>query len=122
MHPRHSPSLVNDLHSALNPTRVAGIHQQDSIAGIRAIVADAARRGLPLAGCGGRHAMGGQQFAIDPDSRDFMQRGVFSCYLPVDDDTPSGGAMKERSERDWRALLRLAHIALAATARPAGRS
>lgn len=277
MHPRYSPSLVNDLHSALNPTRVAGIHQPDSIADIRAIIADAARRGLPVAVCGGRHAMGGQQFAadgvlldmrhmrrvlafdadaglieaeagiewpelidfldsaskpgsprwsirqkqtgadrlslggclsanihgrglrmrpfigdveaftlvdaegtvkhcsrtthpelfslaiggyglfgiivsvtlrlaprrkmrrdvkllqldelmpafaeriaagyvfgdfqfaIDPDSSDFMQRGVFSCYLPVDDDTPSGGATKELSERDWRALLRLAH-------------
>ena len=277
MHSRHSPSLVNDLHSALNATRVAGIHQPGSIADIRAIIADAARRGLPVAVCGGRHAMGGQQFAadgvlldmrhmrrvlafdadaglieaeagiewpelidyldsaskpggprwsirqkqtgadrlslggclsanihgrglrmrpfigdveaftlvdaegtvkhcsrtanpelfslaiggyglfgiivsvtlrlaprrkmrrdvkllqldelmpafaeriaaghvfgdfqfaIDPDSSDFMQRGLFSCYLPVDDDTPSGGATEELSEQDWRALLLLAH-------------
>ncbi|MBQ5961709.1 hypothetical protein [Massilia sp. ZL223] len=60
-----SSSLVNDIHSALNATRVAHIHQPRSVAEIRTLVADAARQGLPLAICGGRHAMGGQQFAAD---------------------------------------------------------
>jgi FAD/FMN-containing dehydrogenase len=277
MSPRHSSSLVNDIHSALNATRVARIYQARSIADIRSIVVDAGRRGLPVAVCGGRHAMGGQQFAtdavlldmrqmrrvlafdavlglieaeagiewpelighldsapgpagrrwsirqkqtgadrlslggclsanihgrglqmrpfisdveaftlvdaegkvkhcsrtsnpelfslavggyglfgvivsvtlrlaprlkmrrdvrllqleelmpafadriaagyvfgdfqfaIDPDSRDFMQRGVFSCYLPIDDATPSYAAARELSEQDWRNLLHLAH-------------
>jgi FAD/FMN-containing dehydrogenase len=277
MPPRHSSSLVNDIHSALNATRVARIYQARSIADIRSIVVDAGRRGLPVAVCGGRHAMGGQQFAtdavlldmrqmrrvlafdavlglieaeagiewpelighlesapgpadrrwsirqkqtgadrlslggclsanihgrglqmrpfisdveaftlvdaegkvkhcsrtsnpelfslavggyglfgvivsvtlrlaprlkmrrdvrllqleelmpafadriaagyvfgdfqfaIDPDSRDFMQRGVFSCYLPIDDATPSYAAARELSEQDWRNLLHLAH-------------
>jgi FAD/FMN-containing dehydrogenase len=38
-----------------------------------------------------------------------MQRGVFSCYLPVDDGTAADAATKELSEQDWRDLLLLAH-------------
>lgn len=277
MCPLHVTSYVNDIHSALNATRVATIHQPCNVAEIGAIIADAARQGLSVAICGGRHAMGGQQFAadavlldmrhmrrvlafdaaaglieveagiewpelidyldrppapgaqrwsirqkqtgadrlsiggclaanihgrglqmrpfigdvesftlvdasgdlqhcsrtcnrelfalaiggyglfgviasvtlrlaprqamrrdvtlleldelmsafaqriaagyafgdfqfaIDPNSRDFMNRGVFSCYLPVDDATPEVDAAKELSEQDWRSLLHLAH-------------
>jgi FAD/FMN-containing dehydrogenase len=277
MHSHQSPSLVNDIHSALNATQVARIHQPRSIADICSAIADAERQGFPVAVCGGRHAMGGQQFAadavlldmrqmrrvlafdaaaglieaeagiewpelighldsipcpdgrrwsirqkqtgadrlslggclsanihgrglrmrpfigdveaftlvdaegqvkhcsrssnhelfalaiggyglfgviasvtlrlaprlkmrrdvtllqleelmpafadriaagyafgdfqfaIDPDSSDFMQRGVFSCYLPVDDATPPDAAARELSEQDWRDLLHLAH-------------
>ncbi|MFC5548107.1 FAD-binding oxidoreductase [Massilia aerilata] len=65
MHPLHSSPLANDIHSALNATRVAAIHQPRSLAEIRAFIADAAQRKLPVAICGGRHAMGGQQFALD---------------------------------------------------------
>ena len=65
MRPPPVSRLVNDLHSALNATRVARIHTPRSIAGIRACILDAARQGLPVATCGGRHAMGGQQFALD---------------------------------------------------------
>jgi FAD/FMN-containing dehydrogenase len=67
------PSIVNDIHSALNVTSVARIHRPRSIAGIRAVIADAAQRGLPLAICGGRHAMGGQQFAHDAVLLDMRQ-------------------------------------------------
>lgn len=49
------------------------------------------------------------QFAIDPDSAGFLQYGVFSCYLPVDQATAMGENDKELSENDWRGLLRLAH-------------
>jgi FAD/FMN-containing dehydrogenase len=55
------------------------------------------------------YVYGDFQFAIDPDSVDFLQRGVFSCYLPVDETTPIGGADKHLSESDWRRLLCLAH-------------
>jgi FAD/FMN-containing dehydrogenase len=73
MHPLHTSPLVNDIHSALNATRVAGIHQPRSLAEIRTIIADAAQRGLPVAICGGRHAMGGQQFALDAVLLDMRQ-------------------------------------------------
>ncbi len=49
------------------------------------------------------------QFAIDPDSTQFMRRGVFSCYCPVDPATPMGTADKALSDADWRELLTLAH-------------
>jgi FAD/FMN-containing dehydrogenase len=55
------------------------------------------------------YVYGDFQFAIDPDSADFLQRGVFSCYLPVDDATPMGNDDKHLSENDWRRLLGLAH-------------
>lgn len=55
------------------------------------------------------YVYGDFQFAIDPDSADFLQRGVFSCYLPVDEATPIGSDDKSLSEGDWRRLLGLAH-------------
>ena len=65
MRSTQAPAFVNDIHSMLNVTRVAGIHQPRSVADIRGGIAAAARQGLPVAACGGRHAMGGQQFAAD---------------------------------------------------------
>lgn len=55
-------AIVNDVHSRLNRTWVARIEQPRSLAEIcRAVRAGAAAdRGLSI--CGGRHAMGGQQF------------------------------------------------------------
>jgi FAD/FMN-containing dehydrogenase len=55
------------------------------------------------------YAYGDFQFAIDPASDDFLQRGVFSCYLPVDEATPMSADDKHLSEDDWRRLLALAH-------------
>ena len=49
------------------------------------------------------------QYAIDPRSDDFMRKGVFSCYRPVDDATPIATGQKELSDADWAALLHLAH-------------
>ncbi|HEX4747503.1 MAG TPA: FAD-binding oxidoreductase [Gaiellaceae bacterium] len=48
------------------------------------------------------------QFAIDPESPDFLQRGICSCYRPVPDDTPLGADHKLSAE-DWSRLLHLAH-------------
>lgn len=55
-------SLVNDSHSALNPTLVAGVRRVDSTSAIVATVRAAAATGRAVAICGARHAMGGQQF------------------------------------------------------------
>lgn len=49
------------------------------------------------------------QFAIDPASREFLQVGVFSCYRPVDAETPIAGQQHALTPHDWRRLLRLAH-------------
>lgn len=49
------------------------------------------------------------QFAIDPDSEDFLSRGVFSCYRPADRRTRPPDGQRELSMADWRRLITLAH-------------
>lgn len=49
------------------------------------------------------------QYATDEASPDFLARGVFSCYRPVDDATPMPGAQKELGLADWNHLLYLSH-------------
>lgn len=63
---RHIPpgsyALVNDVHSRLNPTVVARVTAVHSVAGIQAAIRQAATEGRAVSICGGKHAMGGQQF------------------------------------------------------------
>jgi FAD/FMN-containing dehydrogenase len=54
--------LVNDIHSALNPTRVAQVVEVASVADVQRELARAGRDRLAVSVAGGRHAMGGQQF------------------------------------------------------------
>src|SRR5262245_55829962 len=54
---------VNDIHSQLNATQVDRVLAIDSEAGLRTAIAAARRDGKPICIAGGRHAMGGQQFA-----------------------------------------------------------
>lgn len=56
------PWWVNDTHSALNRTPVSRVLEPRTADEVAAAVATAAARGQPLAVCGARHAMGGQQF------------------------------------------------------------
>ncbi|MGI9253481.1 MAG: FAD-binding protein, partial [Thermomicrobiales bacterium] len=56
---------VNDVHSALSPSRVAEIVRPASLAAVRAAVRRAAAEGLAVSIAGGRHAMGGQPFGAD---------------------------------------------------------
>jgi FAD/FMN-containing dehydrogenase len=93
------PSIVNDIHSALNATSVARIHQPRSIADIRAAIADAAQHGLPLAICGGRHAMGGQQFAQDAVLLDMRQ---MRRVLAFDD---QAGLIEVEAGIEWHELI-----------------
>jgi FAD/FMN-containing dehydrogenase len=48
------------------------------------------------------------QFSVDEKSPDFLQRGVFSCYQPIDEHEPIV-AKKELRDDDWLNLLRLAY-------------
>jgi FAD/FMN-containing dehydrogenase len=48
------------------------------------------------------------QFDIDPASPDFLTRGVFSGYQPVDGTADEAG--RELSRDDWMGLLHLAHV------------
>lgn len=49
------------------------------------------------------------QFAIDPASDGFLDEGVFSCYRPVDPETPIPEGQSELSDDDWKHLLWLTH-------------
>jgi FAD/FMN-containing dehydrogenase len=49
------------------------------------------------------------QFSVDETSGDFLKRGVFSCYRPVDPQTPMPATQRELGDEDWHALLLLAH-------------
>ena len=55
--------VVNDVHSRLNPTRVARVVNVRSAEDARAAITAAGTENLPVCIAGGRHAMGGQQFA-----------------------------------------------------------
>ncbi len=49
------------------------------------------------------------QFMTDANSEDFLRRGVFSCYVPVTDDSHVTAKQLELSPDDWKELLYLAH-------------
>lgn len=65
--------MVNDVHSQLNSTRVGQVISVRSISAISAAVCAAAASGQSVSICGGRHAMGGQQFATDAILLDMTQ-------------------------------------------------
>ena len=49
------------------------------------------------------------QFAIDPASDDFLRRGVFSCYRPVEGAEAPPAGQRVLSTDDWQSLIYLAH-------------
>lgn len=57
--------ILNDLHSRLNATRVRAVLSPTTTAEVVDAVRAAAAQGRAVSVCGGRHAMGGQQFGAD---------------------------------------------------------
>jgi len=49
------------------------------------------------------------QFATDAASDDFLRRGVFSCYRPVEHDGPLPVSQRALAREDWDRLIYLAH-------------
>lgn len=49
------------------------------------------------------------QFTIDGQSPDFLNRGVFSTYRPIPDDSAMPTVEKELSTEDWKELFYKAH-------------
>ena len=68
-------SLLNDVHSQLNSTRVARVERPTTLAELQAIVVSAHEKQQPISIAGGRHAMGGQQFAENSVHIDTTQMG-----------------------------------------------
>src|SRR5712692_1606668 len=63
--PEPESTLVNDLHSQLNSTRVLEVLQPRSLEDVQSIVRTARKGRKVISVAGGRHAMGGQQFGTD---------------------------------------------------------
>src|SRR5580698_1331093 len=96
----HSASIiVNDVHSQLNPTQVREILQPRSQEDVCQIVRGAAKSGTALSICGGRHAMGGQQFAADTTLVDVRK---LNRVLALDRDT---GIIEVEAGIEWPALI-----------------
>ena len=49
------------------------------------------------------------QFATDAGTDDFLRRGVFSCYRPVEHDGPLPSGQRALAREDWDRLIYLAH-------------
>lgn len=60
---KEPPLFVNDIHSQLNRTRVARLAAPGSLAALQTEITRARDEGRSISIAGGRHAMGGQQFA-----------------------------------------------------------
>ncbi|MGH7846959.1 MAG: FAD-binding protein [Candidatus Binatia bacterium] len=50
------------------------------------------------------------QYSTDMSSRDFLRKGVFSRYRPVEEKMPIGESQKELSADGWKKLVYLAHV------------
>ncbi len=59
------PTIVNDVHSQLNPTRVDRVARPASLDALQKVIRHARSEGKAISVAGGRHAMGGQQFGTD---------------------------------------------------------
>src|SRR5688572_9733474 len=68
--------VVNDIHSQLNPTRVARILEPVGREALVELVQSARAAGAQLSLCGGRHAMGGQQFGSETWLVDLRQHAA----------------------------------------------
>ena len=94
-----APALVNDVHSRLNPTHVSEIVRPRSIADLQEVVARARSHGRGVCIAGGRHAMGGQQFAAGATLIDTTGLGR---VLEFD---PDAGQVEVEAGIQWPALI-----------------
>lgn len=92
-------ALVNDIHSQLNPTRVREVASPASLDALRQATESAWRRRLPICAAGGRHCMGGQQFATDAVLLDTTR---LSRVLQFDADT---GRVQVEAGIQWPRLM-----------------
>lgn len=98
-HPANASWVVNDVHSQLNCTRVSHIATPNSLAELQALIRRARTAGKSLSVAGGRHAMGGQQFAADSVLLDMSQ---MSRVLSFD---PARGEIEVEAGIQWPALI-----------------
>jgi FAD/FMN-containing dehydrogenase len=96
---RETATLVNDVHSQLNETRVAAIVKPHNLVELREALATAARSDQTISIAGGRHAMGGQQFGTGSLLVDTRALDRVLSFDPV------AGHVTAEAGIQWPALL-----------------
>src|SRR5262249_3676057 len=97
--PEPEGELVNDVHTALNPTWVSRIVKPTSSAEVQGIVEDAGKHRRVLSVSGSRHAAGGQQFATDSVLLDMR---AMNRVLGLDEKT---GVLHVETGIEWPELI-----------------
>src|SRR5713101_3204222 len=92
-------SVVNEIHSQLNSTRVSEILQPRFLEDVQNIVRTARKDRKVVSVAGGRHAMGGQQFCIDALLIDMRK---LTRVLNLD---PKRGVMEVEAGIEWPELI-----------------
>jgi FAD/FMN-containing dehydrogenase len=91
--------LVNDVHARLNHTAVARIVKPRTVSELADVVGRAASERTPLSFCGGRHAMGGQQFRT---AATLVDTTALDRVLDLD---PERGLITAQAGIAWPALI-----------------
>jgi FAD/FMN-containing dehydrogenase len=94
-----SATIVNDVHSQLNATQMARVVSPASEDALRAELVTARAAGRPISVAGGRHAMGGQQFAHDGV---LIDTGRMNRILRLDEDA---GVVEVEAGIQWPDLI-----------------
>ena len=92
-------TLVNDLHSQLNPTRVHHIAKPGGVDALAELIAQARADDRAISVAGGRHAMGGQQF---PEGGVLLDTRDLNRVLDFDRDA---GTMTVEAGIQWPQLI-----------------
>jgi hypothetical protein len=92
-------TLVNDIHSQLNLTRVNEVLKPQSAEQLADIVVSASQQGRTLSLAGKRHAMGGQQFGTDTDLIDITS---FNKIISLD---KHSGLIEVESGTIWPSII-----------------
>lgn len=99
----HSLLILNDVHSQLNPTSPREIAHPRSLPELQALIRSARAKGLKISAAGGRHAMGGQQFAHDALHLDMC------AMCRVLDSDPDAGLLHIEAGADWPVIIAATH-------------
>jgi FAD/FMN-containing dehydrogenase len=90
---------VNDVHSQLNSTHVSEILQPRSLEDVRDIIGTARKNRKSISICGGRHAMGGQEFGTDTTLIDVRKLNR------IIDFNPATGIIEVEGGIEWPQLI-----------------
>ena len=95
--------ILNDVHSQLNETEVLQVVRPQTVAEIQEVVREAREKKIPISVAGGRHAMGGQQFASES-----LHIDVTGMSRVLDTD-PVEGLLHIEAGADWPAIIQASH-------------